>query len=200
MNNESTSLKENLIQKEEQIDKLLDKIDSLEQNLMAFEESVDKQEENSNNPILTLNNIKIDEQEKEIRRLKSNLGHFRKENLELKRKLKDTSIDDSDINKERHVIRIEERKKTLEEMVDEIQTSLNKKSVSMKNLEENIKTIKTEIARKDSIIKVLKDENSFMELLLKQKDSEIKDLKESVLNLELLYSKTAKTEESKKRY
>ncbi|TFF94704.1 MAG: hypothetical protein EU543_00585 [Promethearchaeota archaeon] len=197
MNNETTSLKDKLIQKEEQIDKLLDKIDRLEQNLMTLEESVDKQEENFNNPILTLNNIKIDEQEKEIRRLKSNLDHIRKQNLELKPKLKDTSIDDPDIDTEHHVIRIEEHKKTLEEMVDEIQTSLNKKSVSMKNLEATINKIKNEIARKDRIIKVLKDENSFMETFLKQKDSEIKDLKESVLNLELLYSKTAKTGHSK---
>lgn len=191
-------LKEKIILKNQRIFELLDRIQDLEDNIVSLEESIKNKEENPDNPILTLKNIKLEEQEKEIRRLKDNLGYFRKENLELKRKLRDETDIETDGISRRKVIRIEEKKPNLEEMLEEIQTNLSKKNISMKNLEEKANRIKQEIKKKDEIINVLEEENAYLESLIREKDDKISDLKESVINLELMYSKLLKSSKNDK--
>ncbi|TXT62475.1 MAG: hypothetical protein BAJALOKI3v1_570013 [Promethearchaeota archaeon] len=190
------SLREEIDQKNQRIYNLLDKIEDLEEHLVLLEKSIKNQDENPDNPLLTLKNIKLEEHEKEIRRLKNNMGFLRKENLELKRKLRDDTEGSSSKYPGATLIRIEEKKKTLQEMIEEVQQSLTKKYTSMKNLEEKLSRIKEKIQKKDKIINVLKEENDFLETLIKEKDSKIKDLKESVINLELMYSKLLKTDKN----
>ncbi|MBD3197816.1 MAG: hypothetical protein GF317_22385 [Candidatus Lokiarchaeota archaeon] len=178
-------LREEVANSEKRINYLLDKIELLEENIFKLEELLSDgiDEENYSAFANAKYKIELKEKDNKIRDLKDKLGFLRKENIELKRNANNGGAKETIGS----VIRIEKKKKPLQQLVIELQDKLAKRDLRIKKIETENGQIKNLMNDKEVTIENLMNDVKFLKDETMEKNEKIEQLKDSVHNLELMY-------------
>jgi chromosome segregation ATPase len=146
--------------KDEEIAKLLDKVESLEEEIIRYEEDVEGKVSNKKSKKSKLE-IELDAKEKEIRELKDRMGFLRKEKMDYQKELEEIKQKNATTS----VI-------SVEELREKNKPPLN---ALLQDLQDKIK-------KQDALIRKLKSQNDGQEfsIQLKEKDEKIELLNEKV--------------------
>jgi len=159
--------------KDKDLFQALDKIESLEDAVMRLEAMVPdakgkKGKKKTGDSKIVL---ELEDRERQIRELKDKLGFLRKEKIQLQKELERVAKMDSQSS----VIRIEEKKTPLDDLVSELQGKLNKQRLLITKLKQ--KSMDADSAELTEKLRVKEEEAGTMKL-------EIEDLREKVKSSE----------------
>ncbi len=154
-------LEKELQQKQEELNKALDKNEDLEEYIMKLEMAEAEQQSNTKEKPSSKDAkaaLELKEKSKEIRELKNKLGFLRKEKIKLQKEL------DKQNKKKTNgstVIRIEEKKEPLDVLVNDLQSKINKQRILITKLKKQY----------------MESDGAKNEEAIKEKDEEIKTLR-----------------------
>lgn len=211
-------LEKELEKKEQEILKLLDKVEEREDHIMHLEEevipsAVSKKKSKKMQAMDSIYALEIEEKEKQIRELKDKMGFLRKDNIELQQQLEKLTNKKSTSS----VIRIEDLKpkSPLNVLVKELQDKVNKQrstindlkrqvdgkakiSEILKEKEEEIASLKSDLSKlNQSLIAAAegdKGRNSIQKTLIEDLQSELNKSKRKIKELNKKLEKFKKKE------
>ncbi|MFX1365623.1 MAG: hypothetical protein ACFFCE_02220 [Promethearchaeota archaeon] len=157
------TLKADLVKKDHEIHRLLDRIEELEDTIMRLEALIpdedDTKKSKKKQAVDSKLVIELDEKDRQIRELKNKMGFLRKEKVQLQQELERIKSRSN----ESSVIRVEEfRDKTpLNALVKDLQEKINKQESLIHKLRNEIasnKDFDKKLNEKDKVISILKSE------------------------------------------
>ncbi|MFX1500349.1 MAG: hypothetical protein ACFFDH_05210 [Promethearchaeota archaeon] len=185
------ALKLDIVKKDREIHRLLDRIEELEDTIMRLEALIpdedDKKKSKKKQAIDSKLSIELDEKDRKIRELKNNMGFLRKEKVQLQQELERIK---SRMN-ESSVIRVEDfRNKTpLNALVKDLQEKINKQESLIHKLRNEIasnKDFDKKLNEKDKEISILKTEINELNRKIKEFSTVANDNEGDILTKKLV--------------